>query len=289
MAPDRGLVTVMRRPFQLANGNGDPIRGDVWSGETRSADAAIVVCHGFKGFKDWGFFPYTAEQLVVRTGHPVITFNFSGNGIGPDMENFTELDKFERNTFSQELDDLAVVLDAAQAGELPGLTSRRRFGLLGHSRGGITTVITAAEDERVICLVTWNSVAYADRWSAEQRKEWRRSGRIEILNSRTGQVLPLGMALLEDSERNAERLDVLKAASLLRVPYLVIHGTDDESVSVADGVRLAEAGDASTTRLQLIEGAAHTFGAVHPFQGTTEHLTRAIEVTADWLTKHLAD
>ena len=277
-----------RRPFQLANSNGDPIRGDVWSNETGGSDAVIVTCHGFKGFKDWGFFPDTAEQLATRTGRPVVTFNFSGSGIGADMENFTELDKFERNTFSQEIHDLAVVLDAAQAGELPGLTSCDHFGLLAHSRGGIAAVVTAAEDSRVACLVTWNAVAYANRWSAKQRQEWRRSGRIEILNSRTGQMLPLGLALLEDSERNAQRLDVLKAASRLSVPYLVIHGTDDESVSVADGVRLAEAGPSATTRLQLIEGGGHTFGAVHPFQGTTEHLTQAVELTAGWFSENLA-
>ncbi|MGD8698214.1 MAG: alpha/beta fold hydrolase [Gemmatimonadales bacterium] len=277
-----------RRPFQLSNGDGDPIRGDVWVGEPSSSHTAILICHGFKGFKDWGFFPYAAEQLVARTGHPVVTFNFSLNGVGADMENFTELDKFERNTFSQELDDTAAVLDAAQGGGLPGLAPCQRFGLLGHSRGGISAVITAAEDSRVSCLVTWSAVAYADRWSAEQRSEWRRKGRIEILNSRTGQRLPLGVALLEDTERNAERLDVLGAASRLRVPYLVVHGTDDESVSVADGVRLAEAGPSQTTRLQLIEGGGHTFGAVHPFQGTTEHLTRVVELTAAWFSDNLA-
>jgi pimeloyl-ACP methyl ester carboxylesterase len=288
MAISRGIVTMTPRPFQLSNSNGDLIYGDIWSTETGTSDAVIVICHGFKGFKDWGFFPYAAEQLASRTGHAVITFNFSMNGVGADMENFTELDKFERNTFSQEIHDLAIVLDAAQAGELPRLASCERFGLLGHSRGGIGTVITAAEDARVACLVTWNAVAYADRWSAKQRKEWRRKGHLEILNTRTGQMLPLGIALLEDTERNAERLDVLGAASRLHVPYLVIHGTDDESVSVADGVRLAEAGPSVTTRLQLIEGGAHTFGAVHPFQGTTEHLTRAIELTAAWFSENLA-
>jgi pimeloyl-ACP methyl ester carboxylesterase len=280
---------VTRRSFQLTNSNGDPINGDLWSVEAGAADAAVVVCHGFKGFKDWGFFPYTAEQLATQTGRPVITFNFSGNGIGADMESFTELEKFERNTFSQELRDLRVLLDAAQAGELPGAMQPGRFGLLGHSRGGISAVITAVEDPRVACLVTWNAVAYADRWSAKEREEWRRKGRIEILNSRTGQMLPLGIDLLQDTERNAERLDMLSAVSRLSIPYLVIHGTDDESVSVADGVRLAEAGSSSTTRLQLIEGAGHTFGAVHPFEGTTRHLKQAVELTCGWFSKHLND
>jgi pimeloyl-ACP methyl ester carboxylesterase len=281
-------MTIAYERFELASADDDPIRGDVWSRGAENDDAAIVICHGFKGFKDWGFFPYTAKELAARTGRPVVTFNFSGNGVGSDLENFTELDKFERNTFSKELDDLRIVLDAIEVDELPAIGSRRRFGLLGHSRGGISALITAAEDPRVACLVTWNAVAYVARWSDEQKQEWRRNGRMEILNTRTGQIMPLGLELLEDFERNAERLDVLKAASKLRVPYLVIHGAEDESVSVGDGERLAEAGPDGTTRFERIEGAGHTFGAVHPFQGTTELLTRVIDLTADWFGEALA-
>ena len=165
-------MTIAHERFELASADGDPIRGDVWSGGAEDGDAAIVICHGFKGFKDWGFFPYTARQLASRTGRPVVTFNFSGNGVGSDLENFTELDKFERNTFSKELDDLKVVLDALEAGQLPAVGSRREFGLLGHSRGGISSLITAAEDPRVACLVTWNAVAYVARWTDEQKQEY---------------------------------------------------------------------------------------------------------------------
>jgi pimeloyl-ACP methyl ester carboxylesterase len=281
-------MTTEHQRFELASADGDPIRGDVWSDGAEDCDAAIAICHGFKGFKDWGFFPYTAEQLASRTGRPVVTFNFSGNGVGSDLETFSELDKFERNTFSKELDDLKVVLDALESGQLPAVGSRREFGLLGHSRGGISSLVTAAEDPRVACLVTWNAVAFVARWSDEQKEEWRRKGRMEILNTRTGQMMPLGLELLEDFERNAERLDVLKAAARLRVPYLVIHGAEDESVSVADGERLAQAGPDGTTRFERIESAGHTFGAVHPFQGTTEHLTRAIELTAGLFGEALA-
>ena len=284
-------MTLTRARFELTNSNsdrdGDPIRGDVWSGDDRKANGAIVICHGFKGFKDWGFFPYTAQQLAARTGYPTITFNFSGNGIGPDLVNFTELDKFEANTFTKELDDLRFVLDAAGAGDLPGLAPRRRLGVLGHSRGGIATIVTAAEDERVGAIVTWNAVGYIDRWSDEKKEEWRREGRIEILNARTRQMMPLGVGLLEDYERNGGRLDLEKAAARLRAPYLIIHGSADESVSIADGELLAKAARKNGARFERIEGAGHTFGAVHPFNGATDHLTRVIELTADWFAEHL--
>jgi pimeloyl-ACP methyl ester carboxylesterase len=282
-------MTIRRTEFELYNKDGDPIRGDVWSGGHAKGKAAIVICHGFKGFKNWGFFPYTAEQLVEGAGYPVVQLNFSGCGVGPDLENFTELDKFERNTFSKELDDLKLVLDAAEAGELPGLLSRERFGLLGHSRGGISTIVTAAEDPRVAALVTWNAIANIDRYSEEQKEEWRRVGRIELLNARTGQMMPVGVALLEDAERNAERFDLGRAAARLEVPYLIVHGEDDESVSIADGERLAAAAPAESTRFERIKHGSHTFGAVHPFAGTTEQLDRAVDLSAGWFAVYLEE
>jgi pimeloyl-ACP methyl ester carboxylesterase len=227
--------------------------------------------------------------LVEGTGYPVVQFNFSGCGVGPDLESFSELDKFERNTFSKELDDLKLVLDAAEAGELPGLLPRARLGLLGHSRGGISTIVAAGEDPRVVALVTWNAIAHVDRWSEDQKEEWRRAGRMEILNTRTGQVMPVGVGLLEDAERNAERFDLERAAARLEVPYLIIHGEDDESVSIADGERLAAAAPAEITRFERIKGGSHTFGAVHPFAGTTEQLERAVDLSVGWFAVYLEE
>jgi pimeloyl-ACP methyl ester carboxylesterase len=185
------------------------------------------------------------------------------------------------------LDDLDVVLDAAEAGGLPGLGPRSSFGLLGHSRGGASVIITAAGDPRIDSLVTWNAIARIDRWTDEQKKEWRRNGRVEVLNARTGQMMPLGLALLEDAEKNAYHLDILKAVSTLRVPYLIIHGATDESVNISDGEQLAAAAEEETTRFERIEGAGHTFGAVHPFDGTTDHLAQVVGLTGDWFTETL--
>ena len=275
--------------FELKSSDGDPIRGDVWTGAGAEPGAAIVICHGFKGFKDWGFFPYLAAQLAERTRFPAVSFNFSGSGIGTDLQNFTELDKFEANTFSKEIEELRLVLDAAGAGSLPGLGGRTRFGLIGHSRGGIVSIITAADDARVAALVTWASVASVQRWTDEQKETWRRYGKLEVLNARTGQMMPMGLGLLEDVERNADRLDVLAAAARMSAPYLIIHGGDDESVNVAEGAAIASGTPAATARFETIAGAGHTFGAVHPFRGTTEQLERAIDLTADWFAEHLGN
>jgi alkanesulfonate monooxygenase SsuD/methylene tetrahydromethanopterin reductase-like flavin-dependent oxidoreductase (luciferase family) len=50
--------------FELANRRGDPLRGDLRWVEAPRPAPVVVVCHGFKGFKNWGFFPYTGERLA---------------------------------------------------------------------------------------------------------------------------------------------------------------------------------------------------------------------------------
>lgn len=82
------------------------IRGDIRLPKPQLPAPVLFICHGFKGFKDWGFFPVLAEKLA-EAGFVTVTFNFSMNGIGEDLENFTELEKFSLNTFSREQEDLA--------------------------------------------------------------------------------------------------------------------------------------------------------------------------------------
>ena len=130
-------------------------------------------------------------------------------------------------------------------------------------------------------------MAYVDRWSEDLKAEWRRKGTIEILNTRTGQKMPLGLVLLEDAERNADRLDLQGAAARLQVPYLIVHGTEDEAVPVGEARVLADAAPQALARLELVDGAGHTFGAVHPFACSTNHLDRVIGLSADWFDRHL--
>ena len=59
----------------------------------------VILCHGFKGFGRWGFFPYLAERLAAE-GLTAVTFDFSGSGVGPDRETFTELHAFAANSLS---------------------------------------------------------------------------------------------------------------------------------------------------------------------------------------------
>ncbi len=276
------------RRFVLTSRRGEPIRGDVRFADEGGCRPVVVVSHGFKGFKDWGFHPWLGERLAA-SGFVSVHFNFSRNGVGEDLLEFTDLDRFRRNTVSVEADDLATVLSELSTpggvfADVP--LDPARVGLLGHSRGGGVSLLVASETPSVRALVTWAGVATFDRFSDAALQElWRRQGYIEVMNARTGQMMPIGVEALDDYLANRERFDLLAAVSRLSCPYRIVHGTGDESVPFAEAEALHAAGE--RTDLVRLEGAGHTFGATHPFGGTTPDLARALAAAVEWFSKSL--
>jgi dienelactone hydrolase len=245
------------------------------------ARGTVIICHGFKGFSRWGFFPHLAAA-IAKEGLRAIRFDFSGSGVGADGESFTETDAFASNTFSRELEDLAAV--EAEAARRGWLTSP--YGLVGHSRGGGTAILHAAGNPAVGALVTLAAIAYVRRWSDSEERAWRSRGYTEVVNSRTGQVLRLGTALLDDVDAGANGpLDIAAAASRMKAPWLIIHGSADSSVAVDDAHRLADA--APDARLLIIEGASHTFDIAHPMNESSAALDLVVSETTEWMRREL--
>src|ERR1700690_4053947 len=119
----------MTEEFQLLSNEGLPIRGtlEMPSGHP---GALVVIVHGFKGFRQWSFFPWLAEQLAL-SGIASCRFDMSRNGIGDgDPEQFDRLDLFADDTYSRQLSDLRRVLEKiASDTRLKGLP----LFLMGHS------------------------------------------------------------------------------------------------------------------------------------------------------------
>lgn len=277
------MATPSRSRHQLAGQLG-PLLVDVRTSDRATARPAVVILHGYKGFKDWGMFPALAER-VARAGFTAVSFNVSGSGVD-DAGEFRFPERFGHNTYSAELADILTVLDALAQGALD-LPPTGAVGLVGHSRGGGTAILTAARDRRVQALVTWAPIGYVSRWAGREA-EWRANGKIEVTNARTGLVLPLYTDLLEDTERRAAELDIAGAATTLTQPWLLLHGRDDESVPLAEAERLAAQWQpAQPRRMLVLDDANHTFGAVHPFAGMTPALAQAFDETLTWLGRHL--
>ncbi|KAF6573929.1 alpha/beta hydrolase family protein [Paenibacillus sp. SEL3] len=244
-----------------------------WFPSKNTAKSLLIIAHGYKGFKDWGMFPYIAEALSMD--NHVVTFNFSHNGIGEDLENFTELEKFARNTYSREQEDLELLLSNLRARhefrELP-------LFLLGHSRGAGSCFVYALDHPGEIAgVISWNGVTDLDLFTLPQKEEMRAKGRSYVENARTGQQLPLDAIILEDLEQNRQRFAIVDRLANSQLPAVLIQGTED-SKRLREGSALLTSVRPDIEWVQ-IQGGNHTFNTVHPFQGGSLPLDQAITET----------
>ena len=246
-----------------------PILTDVFYRDDAQPKPAVIFAHGFKGFKDWGHFNLMAQRFAEE-GFIFVKFNFSHNGTTPENPaEFADLEAFGNNNFSIELDDLGSVMDyvlneseAVASGNLV----QEKLYLVGHSRGAGIVMLKAHEDARVKKIATWAAVSdFGKHWSQEVMDEWKKKGVVYIENVRTHQQMPLYYQFAENYFANIHRLHIPEAAKSLRIPFLIVHGTEDEAVPYGAALKLHE-WSASSQQL-TIDGGNHVFGAKHPFEG----------------------
>ena len=281
------MATVITTTFELTGADGGPLRGDVRAAEWGADRPALVICHGFKGFKDWGFFPQLAHRLA-HAGFTAVSFNFTGSGVGPDGQSFSESERFSRATFSGDLEDINIVCREVAAGTLiDGLARPTRLGLFGHSRGGGMAAVHAARTGGVEALVTWSAIGTVRRWPEATLIQWRREGKIDVPNARTGDILSVSTDLLDDIERHQHGdLDILAAAAAIQVPWLMIHGDADATVPLSEARSLHD-GAGHGVELRVVPGGTHTMGVGHPWAGSTPEMEFAIGETVAWFSNCL--
>lgn len=266
--------------FDLEGAAGRIIRGE--ARVVPGARAAVVLVHGFKGFAHFAFFPRLADRLAAA-GINAVAFNFSGSGVGEDMETFSDPQAFEENSYTCELHDLGIVLGE---GERRGWITDRH-GLFGHSRGGGIAILRAARDVRIRALVTWAAISTVKRWPTDIAEAWRERGWIEVENARTRQVFRLRRRVLDEATEHGDgMLDVTRAAETLLCPWLIVHGDADETVLIGEGETLARAAGPNAELLR-IAGGTHTFNVAHGAPASSPQLDVAMDRTVDFFVHRL--
>jgi len=246
----------------------------------------IILVHGFKGFKDWGFWPLLSDYFA-KNGYFVLSFNFSHNGIGNNPLEFSELDKFAENTFSLEISELSELINAYK-NNFFGKIGNNKIGLIGHSRGGAVSALTTLINKNINALAMWASVAKLDRYSERQKQKWRKEGVFKVKNMRTHQVMNLNVSLLEDIEQNISgMLNLEKAVTEFKKPLLIAHGDQDLAVPVKEAELIYSWSDKSRSELFIIPGTGHTFGMQHPDAGSNIKFDDLINKTLQFFNKNL--
>ncbi|WP_223607013.1 S9 family peptidase [Chryseobacterium sp. OSA05B] len=248
---------------------------DAFYPETDQKLPLVIFVHGYKGYKDWGAWNLMAEKFA-KAGFFFVKFNASHNGTTvEDPHNFADLEAFGNNNYSKELSDLSVVIDHFV--KYP-TADDQRIVLIGHSRGGGISIIKTFEDERINGLITLASVDTLERFPKNEALEnWKREGVYYVLNGRTKQEMPHYYQFYEDFENNVHRFDVERATEMAKAYVLIVHGTNDESVSVKNAEHLHILNPNS--ELFLVENADHTFGSKEPW--TEKELPENLKIVTE--------
>lgn len=255
--------------LRFVGADGEPVTATLHRA-TEDHAPLVILCHGFKGFREWGFWPCFAERLAA-SGFAALRIDFSHNGVRE--RDYDRLDLFERDTWTRHQQDLAAVLAS-----LYDTDPTRPIALVGHSRGGADALFAAEREPRVAAVVAIAPVSYTRPDWPEVETTLERMGHYPVENTRTKQWMPVGREFFADAPLHDP---VAAARRLAPRPLLVIHGDADTSVPLENGRRLVDAHGAA--ELVVIEGANHAFGATHPFRGPSPELRVVFEKTVDFL------
>ena len=257
----------MTEQWIIDGAEGQPIFGtcDIPSGEP---GAVVIVSHGFKGYKDYGLTAALSRELCKGGGGGLLVqrFNFSHSGMTNNIETFERPDLFEMDTWNKQVHDLRTVAKAVADGTLRGTGLPQVW--LGHSRGGVTTLLAAGRTipsgvPKPVGLVLVSTPSACCSMSEADRQKFLAEGFIVSPSARTGQQLRIGSAWLQEQLDEPEQHNLVALAANVTCPVLIVHGAADPTVDAKHANRL-ESAIGSEARVVLVEGADHVFKTPNP-------------------------
>ena len=222
-------------------------------GDTPHDHSLVIIGHGVTGNKDEAMLMEIAEFLSER-GWPCLRLSFSGNGNSEGC--------FTDSKISKEITDMTAIIDQLGTG--------KKIAYIGHSMGGAVGTLTAARDDRIKVLVSLAGMVYTRAFVDREFSDVT-PGAGNMLNDPN---FPLSISYVNDLYQIN---DTLSAVAELRLPWLLLHGTDDDVVLPSDSQEL-HARLRGPSSLIEIPHADHSFEGHHPL------VCREIW---DWFEKHL--
>jgi len=193
-----------------------------------------ILGHGVTGNKDRPLIVDSAAALNAA-GFDTLALSFSGNGNSDG--------RFQESTISKEIEDLSAVIDAADS---------RKVAYIGHSMGGAVGVMTASRDNRIQKLVSLAGMVDTRKFALTEF-----GGETPDGGLMWGQAsCPLSSAYMIDATKTIG--STFEHAKTIEVPWLLIHGTEDDTVLIDDSESIA-ALSKPNIHYKRIEGADHLF------------------------------
>lgn len=243
---------------QFPGGGSVQLTGVLHEPAASQSPSAVLLTHCFTCSKDYRVIVQIARQLSAQ-GFRVLRFDFSGSGESQG--------EFSESTLATNVSDL--VAAAAWLGTR-GLTAA---ALLGHSLGGSASILAAALLPQVkavgVIASPSSSTHLLELIPTLQSPEFHDQGGTDVTIG--GKRVRITREFVEELKRHSLRESV---AGLNR-PFLVVHGTADRTVSIAEGEKLFSAARQPKSFFS-VSGSDHLFSR-------PEHAEAAGDAIATWL------
>ncbi len=236
-------MKISEKAVSFRNAWGEKLVGTLFTPQKPNG-RAVVFLHGFGGRHS------TANKLawaraVARLGFIALGFDFSGcGGSGGD---------FALTSYSRQVGEVKSAM-----GFLSHRFGVREFGLVGHSMGGVDALIAAGLSPKAVFAVAAIAAPYRIHdfpedmaWmiSKEQAREWPKRGYLEFDDDGVRRRLNYSF------KTDQRTFGMAKVVSKVIAPVLIVHGTKDSVVPVAQARTFAQKLDGN--ELALINGGDH--------------------------------
>ena len=255
----------MKEKIFFKNSKGIKLCGILSNPTSQKEKSIIILCHGFSTSKE-GRTYVRLEEILNDSGISTFRFDFFGHGESDGI--------FEEITTSEAVDDIQNAIRFLKE------SGYKKIGLVGSSFGGMASIITASKTDALYALALKSPVSdylglIHSREDEQEIKKWKEKGVIEVAGV-DGETRTLKYSFYEE----AQKVKAYEAAQKIKVPALIVHGNDDETVPIEQSRKTASL--IENCRLEIIEGADHTYSK-------PEHFDKMLDLIAEFIIEQSQD
>ncbi len=245
---DNYQFEMTQEKIYFKNSKGDNLCGILSNPTGKKEKPVVILSHGLGTDKESK--TYTRLQTILNEKNiSTLRFDFFGHG---ESEG-----KFRDITVSEGVDD---VLNAIDFLKKQGYSE---MGLFGSSFGGMVSIIVASKTNDFSVLVLKSPVSNYEelnhlRYLRKELEEWKEKG-YNYFEGKSGRR-KLKYSFFEDFKNN----NGYEVAEEIKIPTLIVHGSDDEIVPVSQSKKTA--GLIENCKLEVIEGANHRYTKQKDFE-----------------------
>ncbi len=255
----------MKEKIFFKNSKGNKLCGILSNPTSQKEKPVIILCHGFSTSKE-GRTYIRLEEILNDKGISTFRFDFFGHG---ESEG-----KFEEITTVEAVDDIQNAIKLLEE------SGYKRIGLVGSSFGGMASIIAASKTNALYVLALKSPVSdytalIHSRVDEQDIKDWKEKGIIDVIGV-DDEARKLKYSFYEE----AEKTKAYEAAQNIKIPALIVHGDEDETVPIGQSRKTASL--IQSCRLEVIEGADHTYS-------DTSHFEKMLDLISEFIIEQSQD